>query len=924
MPNFPNSNNVLPGVVTDVATFSSSTNAPGGVRIAAIIGEGSIDEVIVSQANGNGKDGLNPTYSSFTGADGRHFRLKNVDVISKRTTLFKNGVPLVGREAPIDGSTFSNKFDYTIDIESGKIELQKAHLVDQGGTLYTPLASNVGDGYLSGLSLEDLNAPPESWTVRCVSVQRDSMNNPISGTAKFISIGTVSGAKLDRNGNPIIWTSNGTTTSNTVLKFAINADITAAFKEGDGFLIKVDSGVLVRGDSLTANYIAASNINDPLIVQGMTNVSNRHGYPSTTNTLSLGCQLAMSNAASVVLTVQAAPAIPRRVSYILSDSLDTTSTDDETFIFPLPLGVVPDFESMIHFFVTNNSTNVEKQILPNKIEFYSVADVDIHDFITSNVDVPGGTSYCYTVIERFGTTDSGFNGTLTADLASANKAVFNTAATYDSSYVNKAVRILDSVNTSNNGLFRVASVSNGKLNLEADGSVVSGSTSCNPSYLSDFVNENGVQFDVIDPVSGAIVSGGSGTDGDILISGSGIATFSSLTIDFSTITGVATYKLKISGSTSNDGLYSIDSLSVTDLVISKEFVDETGLRYEIIDPNENSSYVVVNKNVVPNSYRLRVTLVDTDEATFYDAGWINALQSLESQECDMVVALPKETKSVIFQNALAHCQSMSSMNNRKERVLLCGAIRGLEPNNVSGNPPIPVAVENIGVLEGIQGYTETDILEGNIEDLANYSVEDAFGSTYRCIYLYPDEIVVQAGTESVFLDGFYLAAAAAGWLSASVKIQEPLTNKVLSGFSILRNKTYSTFVLEQLAAAGITTLQPVSGGGRVIWGITTTQSGFPEEEEISIVFIRDRIAKMLRSGFEGYIGTSENPETLVELNSQAIKLMNAFVTQGLITQYRGINIEQDQLDPRQWNISVGVRPAYSINWIYIKVNVGQV
>jgi hypothetical protein len=264
---------------------------------------------------------------------------------------------------------------------------------------------------------------------------------------------------------------------------------------------------------------------------------------------------------------------------------------------------------------------------------------------------------------------------------------------------------------------------------------------------------------------------------------------------------------------------------------------------------------------------------------------------------------------------------MSNISNKKERVLFIGALQGLTPSNLTG--VTPAAVENIGILEGIQGSNITDVLAGNVEDLANYSVSDAFGGTFRCVYFYPDQIVVQAGADNVLVDGFYIAAAAAGYANADVALQNPFTNRVFSGFTILRNKTYSQLVLEQLAAAGVCTLQPVAGGGRVIWGITTSQSGFAEEQEISIVFIRDRVAKVLRSGFSGFIGTPESATTPTSLNTEAVILLNSLISQGLITAFRGLSVVRDSVDPRQWNVSVSVQPTYPINWIYIKVSVGN-
>lgn len=939
MANIPGSTNVLPGVFTDVVTQTRGVAIPGGSRLAAMIGEGVTDETIVSQALGNGQDGLNSSYTSTSGADGRHFRLSAFPIISNRTTLFKNGVPLLGTESLIDNNAFSSKYDYRVDISSGKIELQRAHLVDQGGAFYVPLTTNTGDGYLSGLTLVDNNAPPEIWTIRCVSVQRDPLNSPIAGTSKFLAFGSISGALVDANGNPVVWVANGTTVSNGILTFAIFTN--HAFVEGDAFIIKVASGVLNKNDTLTATYIPVANINDPVLLQGMLDVVKRHGLPSIDNNLSLGAQLAFANNAPALITVQAAPAMPRRTSYHLSDAVNNTSLDDDDFIFPLPPGVVPDFDSNIHFFVTNTSTSVETQILPNKLEFYTLDTAGFpttHSFINDNIPAPGGFSYFYTVKQSLESVVSGNDGYIGRSPAFTNQGVFNSSIVFDSTYVGKALKIIDSVNSANIGVFKITSVSNGKLYVVADGSTFSPSTlTANPTFLSDFINETSASIQLIDPITGLQVDGYAATDASLITSGvsTGQGSLTSVNLlalaggNYNNIVNLNNLKVQVNTTTvasisapiGNKGLYDIVSHTNNTIVLRKAVVSENNMRFEVLDPNENSNFVVINKNVVPNGNALRITIVNSKDATFFDAGWINALASLEVVECDILVPLPKQTISVIFQNALSHCKVMSNIRNKKERVLFMGAISGLTPDNLTGAKP--AAVEDIGILEGIQGETITDILAGNVEDLANYSVSDAFGSTFRSVYFYPDQIVVQAGTDNVLIDGFYIAAAAAGFESADVKIENPITNKVFSGFTILRNKQFSQTVLEQLAAAGVTTLQPVAGGGRVVWGITTSQSGFPEEQEVSIVFIRDRVAKTLRAGFQGFIGQPESKDTGSILNTRAVILLNSLVSQGLITQFKDLSVQRDDVDPRQWNITVRVQPTYPINFVYIKVSLGQ-
>ncbi len=905
----------LPGVSTDIVTQSRGASIPGGIRIAAIIGEGAKSEVVVASAVGGGADGFDSTYTSTNGQDGRHFILSSFPIISNRTSLFKNGVPLVGTEEPISGTTFSNLFDFRLDTDTGELELQSAYILNQGGDDIVTSASNVGDGYIvpASLDLLDTNAPTETWTIKCVSVQRDPSNDPIGNTAKFIAFGSISGQQLDANGNPVLWVANESTSDNGILEFSVS-DGSTPFVEGDSFVIKVKSGVLNRNDSLTVSYIPEANLNDPEFLETMEAITKKHGTVSLDNNLSLGCQLAFANGTPGIMCVQAAPAMPRRTSYVLSDGVRADSEDNDDFIFPLPAGVQPNLDASIHFFVENPTTSVETQVLPNKVDYYTL-DADgqpsTTDFIMDDTLAPAGSSYAYTVVSIAATMLSGLDGYIARQTTGGGLyGVFSSAQEFDSSHVGATLKIIDATNVGNNGEFEITSVTGGDLKF-------------NVTTMPDFVSATGVDFELVDPATGLAVDDSSGVDG-VLVNqaGTGTATFASASIDFTALSAVG-LRLRIGGDADNNGLYDITSVSGGDtLTIAKVFVEEEDLRFEIVDSDEShaSFYIVLNHNVVPDDYLLRVNIVDERDSAFYDAGWLNALESLETQEIDIIAPLPKQTMSAIFQNVLNHCKTMSNIKNKKERVEFCGAINGLIPANLTG--AADAAVEDIGTLEGIQGDTATEVLAGTVEDLANYSVADAFGSTYRCVYFYPDQIVVQAGADNVLVDGFYLAAAAAGYCSGVGNVAIPLTNKVLAGFTILRTKQFSSLVMEQLVAAGVTVVQPVAGGGRVIWGLTTTQSGFPEEQEISIVFIRDRIAKSLRGAFAGFIGIAEDDTIIPTLSARAISTLNSFLAQGLITAFRDIKVARDTVDPRQWNISVRVQPTYPVNFIYIRVGLG--
>lgn len=925
MANIAGATSILPSVVTDVVTQSSGASVPGGLRIASIIGEGARSEVLVSSANGNGNDGFNPAYTSTTsGSDGRHFLTLNAPIVSNRSQLFRNGIPLIGLEAKITNTAFSNAYDYRVDIATGRIELQTAHLVDQGGSLYSVGATNVGLGILNALTLTDINDPTETWTLKCVSVQRNNTNQPVAGTARFVAFGSVSGNVLDANGNPVVWIANGTVATNGILSFAITETLSgitvvSPFREGDYFTVKVASGVLIRNDSLSISYIAVSDLNDPTFFSAIKDIAAKHGPVSLDNTLALGCQLAFANSTPGIMCVQAAPPLPRRSSYVLETNFPGTSTNCNDFIIPLPLGVSPDPSTNIHIFVTNPATGVETQKLANKFPFFTLGtggNPSVCTFVLDDLNPPAGNSFSYSVTQNNASLNFAQDGYLNRNLTSHVDGYFTSASVnFDSSYVGKFIDIIDATNLANVGTFPIVSVAGGAAQIIANAV---------PPF-TDFINEGSASFTLVNSVTGADIPLSSGTVSIVAVGTTATATMTSSISLAGLNPFVNGYKIKITSAVNatNIGLFDITAFNgTTGITVAKSFVSEHLLKFEVIDTSLTSDYLILNHNIVPNGYQLRVTLVDTKDSGFFDAGWETALASLETQEIDILVPLPKQTISVIFENSLNHCLDMSNLRNRKERVLLIGAINGLTPANITGAKP--AAVEDIGVLEGIQGATVADVLSGNTEDLANYSVSNAYGQTFRAVYFFPDQIVVQVGSDNQIISGFYLAAAAAGLLSGTANVAVPLTNKILSGFTILRNRMFNQLTLEQVAAAGVSIVQPVAGGGRVLWGKTTTQSGFPEEEEISIVFIRDRIAKSMRQGFAGFIGNPEDVDTTGTLLARGIALLNSFISQGLITNFADFTVGRDSVEPRQWDITVRVQPVYPINWIYIKIGVGTI
>jgi len=854
MPNIPGiAGYVQPNVFSRVRTIRRSVSIPGGLRILAIMGLGERQETIVLNAEGGGQDGVNPDYAASTSPDGRHFVLSRTSLIPKRTTLLLDGIPLRGLEQTIDLDAFDGRYDFRLETETGRIELQRASLVDQGGTFVVPSGSNVGDGTVT-VELIDANAPTETWTIRATSVIRDAYGDPVPENATFTATGSVSGQPLDAYGAPVVFLSDGSTRDNGIIRLTIT-DGSVPFERGDRFTIRVASRVLKQGQTLEARYIAEADLNDPEFFTDANALFQKHGFPSETNTLSLGSQMAFENGAFGILALQAKPVLPRRTSEVLLDSDDPLSSDSEgyppigspvtsadldAFRFTIDNGV-PDVDTSVNIFKIDRDSGDETQIFPTKVAFYD-ATITADPF-NNFIDSPDYT-FSYTVILDGQVEDEGLDGEVvsgqsTFTAASAQFAALNIEE--GESDTLKQIRIFNRDQFGNDtsdvaGLYDIASVGDGL----GDNTIV---TLTNPQ------------------------------EGGVLPFG----------------------------------------LSKTDLV------------WELIDPADQSARLLLTSDLATSGTirqrdGIRVTYIDNDDADFYDANWAEAYDKLEAANVQIVVPLPDQSFSAVQQAGRTHVELMSTTANQRERVLLIGAQTGVTAEGLIGREL--VAAEDIGVVEGVQGDDVEEVLGGDIEDLQDFSVVNNYGTTFRVVYFFPDQIVRVINGTRTNVHGFYMAAAAGGLLASTPNVAIPLTRKILTGFSILRDRTYKTLIQNELGNAGVTLVVPVTGGGQVMHGKTTVASGAPEEEEISVVFIRDTVATSLRSVLRGFIGQPEDPTLTAAMTTVVTKTLQALTTQGLITQFRNLSVVRDDVDPRQWNVVVEVQPTFPVNWIFIDVSVG--
>ena len=844
MANIPGINTrVRPGVFVRQRVRSNTVSIAGGLRTALLMGEGRAEEALAYQAQGGGRDGINPDFSGATNApDGRHFQISQIDLVAKRTEIRKNGIPLTVLEQAVDSAPFSSRYDVRVDPITGRVQLQGARLVDLGTSstitvFYKKFASNTGNGSpaITEASLVSATAPAEVWTIRCIAVSKDGYGAAISGKAVFSVTGSVTGAVRNTSGDAIRWTSDGVTVSNGILSFSIS-ESSIPFSVGDKFTVEVNSGVLAAGDNLDALYIANSFVNDPQEFLSPSDLYAKHGQPSETNTLSLGARLAFENGAPSVVALQCKPPLPRQTSDVLlsadnplSTAMEgaTGDTNIEDCIFTINNDGVPDVDLSINVFVTNPDGTEEQIGELTKVDFYDPA-FGTSIFTAWDTFVSDNTN-SYTVVQLDEMLQEGSDGLIETTI---DGDFFSSAtATFSASDLGKYIDMFDEGNTNTFGRYEIVDVGDGYGNM---------------SIVKVLLN------------------------------------------------GAYTNSVAQSGS---------------------------GLRWQLVDDERQSSYFCLSQDVVSihltEGKGLRIQYVNTDDSSYFDTNWANAFQAAEQADVQFIVPLPTQTISSIFGVAKSHVIAQSNIMNAHERLLICGAINGLLPENLTGAED--AAVEDIAGLEGIQGDDPEEVLSGLVDDLANYSVYDAFGDTQRVIYLAPDQIVVRIGATSTVMPGYFAAAALSGHLSGKTVIAEPATNKTLVGFTIPRSRTYRPTVVNSLIANGVCLLEPVSTGGRIVHGITTSSSGAAEDEEISIVEIRDQVVRTLRNSLKGFIGRINSPTLLQELSGAVDKVMRGLVSQGMLTGYADVVVSINPTDARQVDVGVRAFPAGPLNYIFADV-----
>ncbi len=277
--------------------------------------------------------------------------------------------------------------------------------------------------------------------------------------------------------------------------------------------------------------------------------------------------------------------------------------------------------------------------------------------------------------------------------------------------------------------------------------------------------------------------------------------------------------------------------------------------------------------------------VSSSAAANYNAA-IDLLRE-EVSGSDVDIILPLTTTASVINYALQHCNLMSTMPNTKERFAMGCLASGTS----------------------VDSYAQ-----------AAAAIDDE-----RLTMIAPPTIALSlVGPDNLeytpAVPGYHLGAIAAGKLVGQ-SVAEPLTYKPVAGSIQSLGTTYKLVELNTLAANGVCAFKTKAGVIRVHHGVTTSTKN-PNQQEISVVQIKDYVIKNVRSVLESnFIATKQTAETPTAIETSTKDTLAALATAGVIIKYGNVKAEVDETDPRRINLRFDIYPSYPLNWIYITFSI---
>lgn len=283
-------------------------------------------------------------------------------------------------------------------------------------------------------------------------------------------------------------------------------------------------------------------------------------------------------------------------------------------------------------------------------------------------------------------------------------------------------------------------------------------------------------------------------------------------------------------------------------------------------------------------------------------GYQNAIDACESIQ-ELVLMSTSSSSDTVNTSLVAHCQTMSAVENAKERFAIVSTT-----STVMADSDVSKVTNKILALNGSNRAVFV-VTDGGHPAISQWQNTDAklnviTGQTESTSY-----------TANLAVDGPWHAIALNGMIAALPDPATPPTNKQVYGITSGipgAVRLWTDTRKDAVASVGGCVLEDRFNNMFVRHALTVSQASV-EDSEISIVLAEAYMAKRLRDTHLQFVGQKLTELLLNGVRGRTSKTLDELVKDVIITRYSNLTVYQDTLKPTWVYTKFEYKPVYPTN-----------
>lgn len=283
-------------------------------------------------------------------------------------------------------------------------------------------------------------------------------------------------------------------------------------------------------------------------------------------------------------------------------------------------------------------------------------------------------------------------------------------------------------------------------------------------------------------------------------------------------------------------------------------------------------------------------------------GYQNAIDACESIQ-ELVLMSTSSSSDTVNTSLVAHCQTMSAVENAKERFALVSTTSA-----IMADTDVSKVTNKILALNGSNRavFVVTD---------GGHPMVNQWQNTESMLNVITGQTESTSYTSNQAVDGPWHAIALTGMIAALPDPATPPTNKQVYGINSGVPGTVRLWTdtrKDAIAAVGGCVLEDRFNNMFVRHALTVSQASV-EDSEISIVLAEAYMAKRLRDTHLQFIGQKLTASLLTGVTNTTSKTLDGLVKDVIITSYTNLTVYQDTLKPTWVYVKFEYKPIYPTN-----------